>query len=116
TNNGSLRPGGAGTVGTLTITGNYVQGAGGALDADLQSVAAYDIVNVSGTATLNGTLNVNYLGGYTGGGGSHAILTYASRSGTFSTINDVNALSTSYGATSFALAIGGAFNIWINAA
>src|SRR5204862_3726827 len=83
TNNGAVRPGGAGTVGALAITGAYSQGASGSLDVDLASAVSYDVLNVSGSATLAGTLNVNYLGGYTGASSAHTIITSSALSGTF---------------------------------
>jgi hypothetical protein len=63
TNNGTIRPGGNGTVGTLSVVGNYVQGASGNLNVELASNSSYDVLAVSGTANLGGTLNVSYLGG-----------------------------------------------------
>ena len=114
TNNGALQPGGAGTVGTLAITGNYVQGSGGSLDVDLASGSSYDVLAVSGGATLNGTLNVNYLGVYTGAGGSHALISSPAVSGTFSPINDVHSLTPNYGPNYFVL--GALANTWTGGA
>jgi len=113
-NNGAVRPGGAAVVGTLAIAGNYAQGSGGSLDVDLASGPSYDVLAVSGSAALNGTLNVNYLGGYTGTGGDHLVMNYASRTGTFTTINDANALPPNYGATTFSLGAASAIDLWIN--
>src|SRR5581483_4466664 len=101
-NDGVLKPGGGGTVGTLTVLGDYDQGSNGVLAIDLAS-GANDVLSVSGTAKLRGTLDVNYLGGYAGAGGRHDVLTYASLNGTFTTINDVNALNANYGATALTL-------------
>src|SRR5207244_3579020 len=92
----------------------YSQGASGSLDVDLASAVSYDVLNISGSATLAGTLNVNYLGGYTGASSTHTIITSSPLSGTFATINDVNILTPIYSATSFGL--GSPFNTWINAA
>jgi len=116
TNDGAVRPGGAGTIGTLSIAGNFVQGSGGSLDVDLASGPSYDVLAVSGAATLDGTLNVNYLGGYTGAGNVHPVLAYASATGTFATINDVNSLPANYGATQFTLGLLSGFNIWTGGA
>ena len=114
-NNGIVNPGGIGVVGTLTINGHYSQGSGGSLDVDLASGVSYDSLTVTGNAAITGTLSVNYLSAYTGGGGSHAILTSAANSGTFTTINDANTLTTNYGATSFTLT-GGTLNTWTGGA
>ena len=111
-NNGTVKPGGAAAIGTLGITGNYSQGPGGTLDVELQSGASFDVLSVSGTATLNGTLNVSYLGGYIGSGAGHSILAYGARAGTFGAINDPNALIVNYAAS--ALSLGSPFNFWIS--
>jgi hypothetical protein len=59
--------------GTLTITGNYVQGAGGIFQAELAGAATagtdYDLLSVSGTATLDGILDIQLFGAYTGNEG-----------------------------------------------
>jgi len=52
---GTVMPGGS--VGTLSVGGNYVQGASGTLIAQL-SPAAASVLAVGGTATLSGTLVV----------------------------------------------------------
>jgi len=44
------------------------------------------------------------------------VLTYASRSGTFGTINDVNGLQPSFGSTAFSLTSTVGLNVWINGA
>jgi hypothetical protein len=54
----------------------------------LYTAAGYDALQVSGLATLGGTLNVFLGPGYTPSPGDvFAVLTYGSRSGTFATIN-----------------------------
>ena len=56
--------------------------------AGLASGSQYDALNVSGSATLGGALNVSFLGGFTPAlGDSFDILTTASRIGTFATTN-----------------------------
>jgi hypothetical protein len=81
---GWLVPGG---IGTLRITGNYVQAAGGTLGIDLggsSTCSAFDQLNVTGTATLGGTLSVNRSGGCTPSAGQRfPIVTFASRTGNF---------------------------------
>ena len=53
-------PGGAGTIGTTTISGNYVQKAGGQLvvDADFASGKS-DVLTINGAANIAGTVEVN---------------------------------------------------------
>jgi hypothetical protein len=74
--------------GSFTVQGNYTQTAGAALDIDIADPTEYGTLTVSGTATLAGTLNVALTNGYTPAvGASFAILTFAARSGDFSTEN-----------------------------
>ncbi len=67
TNEGTVRPGGS--IGTLTITGNYTQSASGTLFVDVSPTTASQL-KVGGTATLGGTLNVLY------GPGTYSTATY----------------------------------------
>jgi hypothetical protein len=60
TNNGHVAPGAS--PGTLSILGNYVQSAAGALDIDLESLSSFDRLLVSGTTTLDGTLALHCFG------------------------------------------------------
>ena len=52
-NNGTVWAGGS--VGTLTIGGNYAQGANGVLEAELTSTGQISLLAVNGTATLAGS-------------------------------------------------------------
>jgi len=67
--------------GTLTINGNYVQKAGGSLDIEIGGFSkgvTYDWLNITGIATLDGTLNVDLLGGFIGSvGAKFDIMSYA---------------------------------------
>ncbi|HVA12222.1 MAG TPA: autotransporter domain-containing protein, partial [Stellaceae bacterium] len=79
---GVVAPGG--TIGTLNVGGNYTQGAGSSLSIEISPTAASKL-NVTGTASLNGTLALVYDPGV-----YHAI-TYdivhaGSVAGTFSTV------------------------------
>jgi outer membrane autotransporter protein len=51
---GTVAPGNS--IGTLTFTGNYVQGAGGLLEIELTNGAS-DVLAVTGNATLGGTVS-----------------------------------------------------------
>lgn len=74
--------------GTIAISGNYVQGASGTLTIEIASASSFDQVNVSGSATLDGTLDVALLGGYMPPNGTvFAPLTFATRSGDFALKN-----------------------------
>jgi RTX calcium-binding nonapeptide repeat (4 copies) len=84
TNAAIVTPGDA--PGTLSIQGNYTQTAAGALDVNIAGSAAYGQLAVSGTATLAGALNVALKNCFTPtAGASFPILTFAARSGNFST-------------------------------
>ncbi len=87
---GTIYPSGQGGLGgTLTIQGTYSQSSG-TLDIDVSGTSAgsYDVLAVTGGATLGGTLQVNLVNGFTLSNSTTAIvpLTYGSRSGTFSTL------------------------------
>ena len=89
TNAGQVLPGGAGTAGVLNIVGNYSQTSAGALTLDIggsTSGSQYDLLAISGAATLAGTLNVNRLNSYTPSPSTAFLpLTFASKTGDFST-------------------------------
>jgi hypothetical protein len=90
TNNGTINPGGTGSVGAITITGNYVQGATGVLNMDVgPATNNRDQLQVSASASLNGTLNVNALGGYQpAASDAYQLLTMSGTpTGTFSSIS-----------------------------
>jgi uncharacterized protein YhjY with autotransporter beta-barrel domain len=85
-NGGVLAPGNS--IGTTTVIGNYVQGAGGLLEIELTNGSA-DLVTITGTATLNGTVEFKPFGANPLKGQSFTFLTAAGgRSGTFATVLD----------------------------
>lgn len=77
--------------GTMTINGNLALGPSSVLDIELGGTSqgvSYDLLSVTGTATLGGTMNVGLHGGFTGSAGdAFDVITYASRSGDFATVN-----------------------------
>jgi outer membrane autotransporter protein len=84
TSNGTISPGNS--PGTLTIAGNYVQGATGVYQAEV-SLKASDLLVVTGTANLGGTLLVVPQQTYYAPGTSWTILTAAGGvSGTFASV------------------------------
>src|SRR5262249_15233122 len=91
TNNGALIVAGSSATGIVTISGNYTQSSSAMLNMEIGGSTAgtgYDQMQISGTATLAGSLNVSLLGGYSPASGtSFSLLTYGSRSGSFSSIN-----------------------------
>ena len=60
TNNGHVAPGES--PGTLTIAGNFVQSALGSFDVELESAVRHDLLRVTGSATLSGTLSLDCYG------------------------------------------------------
>jgi len=64
---GLLKPGAS--PGTLTILGNYIMDSAATLVAELGGLNQgldYDLLSVSGTASLDGELDVEFFGGFTG--------------------------------------------------
>jgi len=88
-NGGTVSPGSS--PGIITVDGNYTQEAGGVLEIELGGDVAgtgYDQLQVTGAATLVGTLDVSLYDGFVPSNGDQfLILDAASLSGTFTTIN-----------------------------
>ncbi|MCB1634656.1 MAG: Ig-like domain repeat protein, partial [Xanthomonadales bacterium] len=65
-NGASVQPGTV-TPGMLSITGNYTQSASSTLDVDLggTAVGQFDQLQIGGSATVDGTVNVSQFGGFT---------------------------------------------------
>jgi autotransporter-associated beta strand protein len=90
TNNGRVAPGNS--IGTLTVQGNYVHNANSVLEIEFDANGGIDLLNVTGTATLNGgTLRFVSIGAAEGTGGTF-LQASGGVSGTFSTIETVGAL------------------------
>lgn len=104
TNAAVFDPGTPTTGGTITITGNYTQTAAGALDIGLGGAASgqFGQLAVTGTASLNGPLNLTLLTGFVPTDTeSFTALTYGTHSGTFPTVTgtsipDNETLTTDY--------------------
>ncbi|HJW93976.1 MAG TPA: hypothetical protein VJ901_10175, partial [Thermoanaerobaculia bacterium] len=100
-NGGNVSPGTTATC-TINVTGNYTQASGGTLSIDIDSAALNDTLAVGGAATLDGTFtaNLNYPPVI---GTSWTPLTFASRTGDFSTYNLPSLIAASYTPTSLLL-------------
>ena len=83
TNNGIVKPGGS--IGLLTINGNYTQGPGGTLTIEISPTAASQL-KVGGAANLGGSLALLFDTGVYTANSSYKIITAASVSGQFATI------------------------------
>lgn len=101
--NGEVAPGNS--TGTLTVEGDLNQSASAATSIEL-SPTGTDLLNVTGTATLAGSLTINLIdGGSPALGDSYTILTASSVTGTFAdiTVNGLAAFDITYNATSVVL-------------
>ena len=86
---GTLDPGNATAPGTLRIDGTYSQSFAGVLGIDLggTSPGQFDVVAVNGDVMLGGRLEVRFLHGFQAAlGDSFRVMTFASRQGTFATV------------------------------
>ncbi|WP_042304206.1 autotransporter outer membrane beta-barrel domain-containing protein, partial [Paraburkholderia kururiensis] len=111
TNNGTVMPGGS--IGTLTVAGNYAQAGGATLSVEVSPTAASQL-NVNGSATLNGVLAIAYDPG-TYSARQYTLVSARSVSGTFSTITNTGTSylgtltpTVTYGADSVLLTLSGA--------
>jgi hypothetical protein len=78
------------TAATLAVRGNWTQTASGALSLKQGGIAAgqFDQLNVTESATLNGTLNLALINGYNPlAGQTIDVINFASSSGSFATTN-----------------------------
>ncbi|MFO0943020.1 MAG: hypothetical protein U0930_19965 [Pirellulales bacterium] len=87
---GTVGPGAS--PGKITINGNYTQGAAGTLSIDVGGTNAatpdFDQLTVTGTANLDGTLNVSAINDFLPSKGeTFRFMTFASRTGDFSIKN-----------------------------
>jgi VCBS repeat-containing protein len=89
---GQVNPGGS--PGIFNITGNYTQGGSGALNIEIGGLTVgsqFDRLQISGAATLNGTLNISLINSFVPSeGDSFQVLTFGSRSGDFATYNGLD--------------------------
>ncbi|HEX9692439.1 MAG TPA: Ig-like domain-containing protein, partial [Gemmatimonadales bacterium] len=97
-NNAAINPGTS--PGILTITGNAPLGSTSSLNIELGGTTAgtgYDRLAVSGAVTLDGSLVVDTISAFAPAeGNSFAIMTFASRTGTFSSITFPNTPGVNY--------------------
>jgi hypothetical protein len=110
-NTGLIAPGNS--PGLLSLTGNYTN-TNGTLAIELAGTGVagtnYDQFAVSGSATLGGTLNLSLISGYTPvPNDQFTIMTYGSKSGTFTTTNlpviSPNTWNISYNASNIVLSV-----------
>jgi len=90
-NGGVVSPGNS--PGTLTIDGNYTQGSGGTLAIEIASLISFDVLDILGTADLDGTLDLTVDAGYAltaQNGDSFKIMNWNDFTGGFSIINGLD--------------------------
>jgi hypothetical protein len=113
-NTGTLAAGGLNDAGTLSLIGGLTQEAGGIFLVDLGGTAAgsFDLLTVSGSASLAGTLAVNLLAGaHFNVGDSFTVMTWGQRLGDsqFASLDLSHAagytFATEYGANSLTLRV-----------
>jgi uncharacterized repeat protein (TIGR01451 family) len=89
---GTVLPGSS--PGILRIVGDYTQGPTGTLNIELGGVVSgtqYDLLDVTGAASLSGTLNVSLINGFTPISGTvFRIVNFSTRSGDFITETGMN--------------------------
>jgi hypothetical protein len=90
-NNAELDVGQPGSPGVLTIVGDYTQTSGGTLVIEIggpNAVTDFDQLDITGQATLDGTLTVTLINGFQPNSGEgFTVLTFGSGSGSFGVIN-----------------------------
>ena len=87
-NRGTVAPGNS--IGTVTVTGGYTQNAGSTLEVEINDAGQTDLVDVTGSATINGgTVDVRAeAGNYTAGTTYKFLDADGSVTGTFDSIVD----------------------------
>lgn len=90
---GIVEPGDNGSPGFLSINGNYQQGSGGTMTIQLEGVSPTDfgVLDVTGLASLDGTVDFTTVGGFTPvAGDDFTFLLFGSLSGNFTNIDFTN--------------------------
>ena len=87
-NSGMVRPGNS--IGTLTVLGNYTQNADGDLEIEINDIGQSDLLNVTGIATLDGTLTLAPEPGIYPAGQRFRFMNYASQTGMLSLIDNTS--------------------------
>jgi len=108
TNGGSIQIG-AGR--TFTAQSGFTQSAAGSVTVDIASAASFGVLDVTGAATLNGTLTINRTGGFEPNlGDTFVVMSFDSRGGDFTAINGLaigngKQFSATFDATSLTLEV-----------
>ena len=88
-NDGAFAPGTS--PGTITVSGNYTQTASGSINSELAGNTpgtGYDQLVVTGTANLDGTINVSFISGFTPADNDvFDLVTWGTHTGAFANVN-----------------------------
>ncbi len=96
-NSGTVDPDGPDAIGTITVNGSYTQNSAGTLEMEIASAKSFDLLKVSKSAALAGTIDVSLLNGYVPPSGTDfQLITVASSSGEFGTANLPSGMSIVY--------------------
>jgi hypothetical protein len=97
TNSGTLAPGGVQQAGRFTLASDYAQAPEGALRLDLGGLTPgteHDQLAVTGTAVLDGTVALGYLGGYVPTvGDTYTLVTAGAVEGLFASVEPTTGLT-----------------------
>lgn len=87
-NRGIVSPGNS--IGTITVSGNYTNAAGSTMEIEINDAGQSDLVDVTGSATINGgTVSVKAESGSYNDGDTYTFLTASSGiNGTFASVTD----------------------------
>ncbi len=86
TDNGGMAPGFS--PGLFTIDGDWMPGASSNYDCEIAAAGNHDQIDVTGSATLDGTIDVTFINGYAPvAGDAFEVVTCNPCSGTFSAVN-----------------------------
>jgi len=91
-NHGTVQPGDASTIGTMTIIGNFTNASDGTLAIKVGGPASIDRLVIGGSAILGGNLQLSMTGGYTPVSGdiiTNMITATGGVSGTFTNVNPI---------------------------
>ena len=110
---GTVGPGNS--PGTLTVDGDYTQGAAGTLAMEIDSLLAFDVLDIMGDAALDGILDLQVDAAYAASaqnGDTFTIIEWDSFSGAFSSVTGLNFAANKfftldYGATGLTLTVNG---------
>lgn len=108
---GTVAPGNS--TGTMTMLNDYTQGPGGALAIEIDSLLAFDVLDILGGAELDGILDLQVDAGYAAtaaDGDMFTIVNWNSFSGGFASVTGLNFapdkfFSLDYGATGLTLTV-----------